>query len=411
MTCDLTRVRSDLFVLALAAPLALAGAALAQPVVLDGAINPTEGYTLLTEAADAAPIAGGSATTSDRAAETATFHWWDGVNLLDVPFNDNRGDVINVHVRPAPDAVYIAVAGPTAPFNSFVDQGALASNDRGDLFIAIQSTGLPDGGNTSLAAEGAHQGFGQKAVDFLGWFPTTIIGVQFVDNGGGGGGRARVELSALTLPGATTPIADVAQNVSTPEGFRWIATIRTSRPYDTHNGIAGEFEIRVPWSFLGYPARPVSAVGPMRIAAYVTQNFQSDVYDSAPGVGNGTSFEELGDCPGDPDTGGLLAACNPGSAFGSTAGADFSAGPFGVAPGVDSDADTIAAYLQFNVPAACFGDADFDGDIDFADITSVLTNFNALYLGGTGFGDANLDGVVSFADVTAILTNWNGTCP
>jgi hypothetical protein len=64
-------------------------------------------------------------------------------------------------------------------------------------------------------------------------------------------------------------------------------------------------------------------------------------------------------------------------------------------------------------PAVCVapalnGDANGDGMVNFADITSVLANFNM-----TGPprrpGDANGDGVVNFADITTVLANFNMT--
>lgn len=73
-------------------------------------------------------------------------------------------------------------------------------------------------------------------------------------------------------------------------------------------------------------------------------------------------------------------------------------------------------HMQVNVdnapPPACEGDADRDGDRDFADITSVLTNFGASYTpGGFGAGDANNDGEVNFADITNVLAFFAIPCP
>jgi hypothetical protein len=61
---------------------------------------------------------------------------------------------------------------------------------------------------------------------------------------------------------------------------------------------------------------------------------------------------------------------------------------------------------------ACPGDADGDGDVDFADVTAVLQDFGTDYrpFPGIGPGDANFSGFVSFADVTAILQNFNTAC-
>ncbi|MBL8746538.1 MAG: hypothetical protein JNK58_09305 [Phycisphaerae bacterium] len=71
--------------------------------------------------------------------------------------------------------------------------------------------------------------------------------------------------------------------------------------------------------------------------------------------------------------------------------------------------DQSEAYVRARVtppaaPALCPGDANGDGVVNFADITSVLTFWLFDYAPGTGAGDANHDGVVNFADITAVLT-------
>ncbi len=62
-------------------------------------------------------------------------------------------------------------------------------------------------------------------------------------------------------------------------------------------------------------------------------------------------------------------------------------------------------------PVFCPGDADGDGAVTFADITSVLENWAFMYPGSTGPGDANDDGAVSFTDITEVLTFWGAVCP
>lgn len=64
---------------------------------------------------------------------------------------------------------------------------------------------------------------------------------------------------------------------------------------------------------------------------------------------------------------------------------------------------------QMAPPPNCAGDADGNSVVNFADITSVLTNFNATYT-GTGPGDSNHDGVVNFADITSTLSTFNMPC-
>lgn len=62
-------------------------------------------------------------------------------------------------------------------------------------------------------------------------------------------------------------------------------------------------------------------------------------------------------------------------------------------------------------PSLCQGDANGDGVVSFADITSVLNNFGAVYTPVlTGAGDANHNGVVNFADITTVLNFFNQPC-
>jgi hypothetical protein len=68
--------------------------------------------------------------------------------------------------------------------------------------------------------------------------------------------------------------------------------------------------------------------------------------------------------------------------------------------------------ITFTPPVTlCQGDADNNGQVNFADITAVLGNFNADYTPVlNGQGDANHDGVVNFADVTTVLARFGLAC-
>ncbi len=59
---------------------------------------------------------------------------------------------------------------------------------------------------------------------------------------------------------------------------------------------------------------------------------------------------------------------------------------------------------------ACPGDANFDGVVNFTDLTIVLSAWLSSYPAGTGPGDANGDGIVNFVDVTLVLSNWLNSC-
>jgi hypothetical protein len=379
----------------------VAGSALAAPVI-NGAINQVpDGWTLLTESIHAAPLSGGSSSKSDSSVESSTFHWWNGLANQDVAFFDNRGDIINLYVAYDRDYLYLAVAGPTGPFNRFIDQSANAKNDVADLFLAIDvSGGLALG---SRKASDAHSAFNTKAVDFLGWSPTHFVGTQYVDNGNGGGGLSNV--FTVGAPGVVTRSA--GQGV-TDRGFVWNAAINDTAAYDNHNSNAGEFEYRIPWKAFGFAQRPITLN--LRFASYITQNFAgADAYDSAPGWGQGFAFEEIGDCPGDPDTGGQLVPCNPGSAFGSTASSNFVANLSGT-PGRDDQVDTIEGYMQFPIFAPpCPCDLNADTFVDDADFVIFAEAYNNLL---DPSGDFSGDGVTDDADFIIFADAYNALlCP
>lgn len=67
--------------------------------------------------------------------------------------------------------------------------------------------------------------------------------------------------------------------------------------------------------------------------------------------------------------------------------------------------------LALAVPPDCPGNANLDGEVNFADITFILVNFGNVYPEGNGPGDADHNGVVDFADLTAALANFGDPCP
>jgi len=328
----------------------MVSAVMAQPVI-DGAIDPgTEGWVLLDEDTYALPFDDGTGQTdtSDFVMGGSTFTYYISpsntpeivfTNVAQPSSTDNRADVINVYYSTGSSNFYLAVGGPTVPFNSFfVEEGNADKNDdQGDLYIAIDLDYTPSG---SLNATNGHRSFlaGAKAVDFDGWTPDYVVGVEYVDNGGGGGGYGNIEtlLGHGFIGGA---------HGTDYGGFLWSAGLNSSAAYDTFNSNAGEFEFRIPWSFLGLPTGPAPG-SKMRLAVYTTQNYgSSDAYDSAPGLGNGKVHETIGDNPGDPDAGGQLGPTDPGST-GSGPGANFIGGSLDLAPSHDDGIDTIEEYLQ-----------------------------------------------------------------
>lgn len=72
----------------------------------------------------------------------------------------------------------------------------------------------------------------------------------------------------------------------------------------------------------------------------------------------------------------------------------------------------LGQFVPDNVPTCCPGDADSSGVVNFADVTSVLSNFNSVGTPGVqNPGDSDCSGVVNFADITTTLSNFNLVCP
>lgn len=74
-----------------------------------------------------------------------------------------------------------------------------------------------------------------------------------------------------------------------------------------------------------------------------------------------------------------------------------------------------SGFYQLNVSSClpcCPGNADkiLPGEVNFADITSILVNFGDVYGLASGPGDANCDGEVNFSDVTNVLVNFGEPC-
>lgn len=66
------------------------------------------------------------------------------------------------------------------------------------------------------------------------------------------------------------------------------------------------------------------------------------------------------------------------------------------------------------VPTCCAGNADkvAPGQVNFADITSVLANFGAAgNPNGSSVGDSDCNGAINFADITTTLANFLANCP
>ena len=85
-----------------------------------------------------------------------------------------------------------------------------------------------------------------------------------------------------------------------------------------------------------------------------------------------------------------------------------------VAPGsvieAGIDAFKIRGLTCDFTPVNCPGDANFDSQVDFDDINTVIANWLADYTPSTGPGDSNGDGIVNFDDINASIAFWLDVC-
>jgi len=315
------------------------------PVVLDATLDAS--YKLIVENTHGAPDVGGSGqvAASDLVAESSANHvWFDFGDANNLSQNDGlfvRGsgtaDIQNVFMTWDLDYVYIAIVGP----NAFDEDHGCCGDDM-DLFVAIDTA---DSGLTPTTPTLDRTAVpGNKAVDFAGWAPNYFV---MVDATGPTWHAARLytgttEVAADTDPTTTDATFDVTSD--------WTSSVT---------------EIRIAWSALG--GKPADLTGaPWNMAVYTTYDGDDyDTYDTAPGYGQGSVFEQLGDVPCDSDhcsvvdggddevdpVTGVLDACDCVNENDGGLGAGIAPSLF-EQPGSDNtfgkDIDTIQGYFRID---------------------------------------------------------------
>jgi len=310
-------------------------------ITIDGSLadwpcSPTPSGTQSTHIIEdpfAEPTAGGSTINSDGINEASAFRWDNGSRTF-LP-SQKSADIKQVFMTWDSNYVYFAIEGP----NQLYDD-----NDLMDLFIAIDTDNLTAPGTTLRSNWEQNNPFdfgyvpaapAKKRVDFAGWSPDVFINI-FRDQGAFNNPYADIR----------TKNSPNAPSFSMTYGSDWVAAYRDN---DAGGGI---HEVRIAWSQLGLVQN--NNLGYiMNFAVYTTWNDEGyDVFDSAPGMGNGTVDEALGDRPADADhcaggspdpVTGLFdgpAGCPDGLGVGSTR-----------EPSSDNsiqDIDTIREYFQVN---------------------------------------------------------------
>lgn len=77
--------------------------------------------------------------------------------------------------------------------------------------------------------------------------------------------------------------------------------------------------------------------------------------------------------------------------------------------GQTASSPSVASFGVLVPP--CQGDADGDFNVDFDDVSTVITFWLAQYQDNMGPGDANHDMTVNFIDISSVLSNWGTVCP
>lgn len=306
-------------------------------LTMDGLDGGGEGYTHLTEAGSAGPVSGGSAADSDFIGEVSGQYYYDDGAGFSVNLGSARADVQQVKITATSTHLHVVISGPSIAYNSWSGPDGGRGNedgDQGDVWLAIDNSGSPASGSLAASSGPQFSGEGVRAVDFLGWGPTHFVGVQYVNNGGGGSGYAAVGAAGGGMTGEGHGLGD--------GGFDW-----------QFNSSGFSYEFAIPWTSIG--GAPAAGV-PLRLAAYTTQNFGgADTYDSGPGIGNAGPFEQLGDFKGDTDTGlpGSDGAGDGGGLVGSFPGSNSVSFSGYTGPGAGDEVDTIQEYFSytpFSVP-------------------------------------------------------------
>ena len=294
-------------------------------IIIDG-VNDFKPAAHVTENPFAAPTAGGSATDSDALNETSAYHWidegWNDHTLI----NGNTADVKQFYLQWDASYLYLGVRGPSG----------MMDNDDVDLFIAIDRDGSQSG---DLGQSNTAWG---KWVDFDQWTPEYFIAVsQAHDSDNSPAGYAEF----VPVGGTGVPLG---------WGTAWSNSSWIADSADPNSGVF--FEFRLAWASIG--GQPNSTAGtPMNFTVYTTyDNNHYEIYDSAPGTGQGSLYEQVGDykgdgdhCGGNPDpvTGTNDGTCTWGDSDDNNGSGKSQAGR---GPGSDDGAaetpDTIGEYFR-----------------------------------------------------------------
>ncbi|MCB1101196.1 MAG: hypothetical protein KDL10_02460, partial [Kiritimatiellae bacterium] len=223
-------------------------------------------YTHLVEALFAAPYQGGSLEDSDAIGEPSAARFVDEEGLTDLEALGIQADIQQVLVSTDPDYLHIIVQGPTALGWTGVDVA--------NLYIAIDVPVRESGTDSGSDCDAQANAPAGRAVNFQGWDPDWVVEITdpaqaFLWESDQDKGWDEVG-HAINME---------TELIDAPLGFYYAA--------DSEG-----YEVAIPWVKLGY-TEPEFDPQTIRLAVYTTGDEQIggrsdwDVYDQAPGVGQG----------------------------------------------------------------------------------------------------------------------------
>lgn len=212
-------------------------------------------------------------TGSDYAGESAARTFWSwGTTPTVTTLSSGDADVKGFWVTSDANNLYLGVSQICA-----IWPGRYSNNDYVDLFIAI------DTDNTTGNAVYRDAAIWNKRVDFAGWNPDYVIGVERIGGAGDYAALIKWNGSAWT---------DVRAGGTFAYGAYWAGDYN-----------ACTLEFKIPYTdLLASPWLRPPAGAVWNFAIYTTHDSDNyDVYDSGPGIGNSLFFEQIGDYPRDAD--------------------------------------------------------------------------------------------------------------
>lgn len=332
-------------------------------LLVDGSAG-TRHYTLLSEATFAGPYQGGDPAHSDFQGESASYQRCWGSDRTNDCDQTVQADIVDLYARGDAYFLYLVVAGQL---------GSIASgnDDKANLFIALD---LPDvtsnsGEAVTVGAPGSVEyanAPGGHPVNFHGWDVDRVVELIWYGDTASGNNT-----NGAKLWGYSGSRNWASTDMTTVAGFDTATHTNQSPPANVTGHLyygrgTNTFEVAIPWAALGYTAwtagsgsnpptcasglcRP-ALDGIIRVGSYTTYNDAAyDVYDQAPGIGQGCNglgcHERLGDEWEDTDDNRSGGEADGSPYSGKTRNSyDVSSSDAG-----GLDVDTIESYFQLSL--------------------------------------------------------------